>query len=102
MAKVGEGLAGRVALQRVPILVIGTDPDGRPLPTESAVSVPLIHRGQLLGVLNLSGSPDRAYTDYDLQSVSLFADHAAVAIANARLNDTERELTARLSEALSR
>ena len=100
--KVGEGLAGRVARQRVPILVVGTSPDGRPLPTESAVCVPLIHRDELLGVLSLGGSTVRVYADYDLQSVSLFADHAAIAIANARLNDTERELTTRLSEALAR
>ena len=96
-ARVGEGLAGRVAEQRVPILVVGRTPDGHPMPTESAVCVPLIHRGQLLGVLDLNGSKDRVYTDYDLQSVSLFADHAAIAIANARLNDTERELTGRLA-----
>jgi hypothetical protein len=101
-SKVGEGLAGRVALQRLPILVVGKSPDGHPLPTESAVCVPLIHRNELLGVLSLGGSVARVYTDYDLQSVSLFADHAAIAIANARLNDTERELKARLSEALAR
>ncbi|MGZ6997908.1 MAG: GAF domain-containing protein [Acidimicrobiia bacterium] len=101
-AKVGEGLVGRVALQRVPILVNGRAADGEPVPTESALCVPLIHRGQLLGVLDLNGSAARAYTEHDLQSVSIFADHAAIAIANARLNDTERELTARLSAALAR
>ncbi len=101
-AKIGEGLVGRVALQRLPILVVGKSPDGHPLPTESAVCVPLIHRDELLGVLSLGGSADHVYTDYDLQSVSLFADHAAIAIANARLNATERELKARLSEALAR
>jgi two-component system, OmpR family, sensor histidine kinase KdpD len=100
--KVGDGLAGRVALQRVPVLVVGRSPDGRPLPGESAVCVPLIHRDELLGVLSLGGSAARVYTEYDLQSVSLFADHAAIAIANARLNDTERELKARLSDALAR
>lgn len=97
--KVGEGLAGRVALARAPILVQGQAADGQALPAESAVCAPLIHRGQLFGVLNLSGSTDRVYTDYDLQSVSLFAGHAAIAIANARLYDTERELNEKLSEA---
>ncbi len=100
-ARVGEGLAGRVALQRLPILVSGHGPDGHLVPTESAVCVPLIHRDQLLGVLSLSGSRERVYTDLDLQSASLFADHAAIAIAHARLNDSERELTARLSAALA-
>ncbi len=100
-ARVGEGLAGRVALQRVPILVSGQAPDGHLVPAESAVCVPLIHRGQLLGVLSLSGSHERVYTDLDLQSASLFADHAAIAIAHARLNESERDLTARLSAALA-
>ena len=53
-------------------------------------------------MLNLSGSTDRVYTDYDLQSVSLFAGHAAIAIANARLYEAERELNEKLSEALLR
>lgn len=99
--RVGEGLAGRVALGRVPILVSGTSPDGRPLPAESALCVPLVHRGQLLGVLDLRGSAELVYTDVQLQSAAVFADHAAIAIANARLNDSERELTARLEAALS-
>ncbi len=101
-ARVGEGLAGRVALQRVPILVSGHAPDGHLVPSESAVCVPLIHRDQLLGVLNLSGSQQRVYNDLDLQSASLFADHAAIAIAHARLDDSERALSARLSAALAR
>jgi GAF domain-containing protein len=71
---------------------------GAPTP----VCVPLIHCDELLGVLGQGGSADRVHTDYDLQSVSLFADHAAITIANARLNATERELKARLSEALAR
>ena len=94
--RVGEGLAGRVARYQQPVLVSGAAPDGRPVPTETAICVPLVHRGELLGVLELSGTTGRGYTDIDVQSAVLLADHAAVAIANARLNDTERELHARL------
>lgn len=99
--RVGEGLEGRVALQRVPTLVRGTAADGRSLPTECAVCAPLVHRGELLGTITLSGSADRVFTDFDVQSVSLFAGHAAVAIANSRLNASERELHVRLELALS-
>jgi hypothetical protein len=96
---VGEGLAGRVAAQRVPILIEAHTPDGLPMPAESAICVPLIHREQLLGVLELHGATDHVYTDLDLRSVSLFADHAAIAIANSRLTAAKRALTEQLSEA---
>jgi hypothetical protein len=99
--RVGEGVAGRVARYQQPVLVSGTAPDGSPVPAETAICVPLVHRGELLGVLQLSGTTGRVYDDIDVQSAVLLADHAAVAIANARLNDTERELHARL-EALDR
>jgi transcriptional regulator with GAF, ATPase, and Fis domain len=99
-SRVGEGLAGRVAQHQQTVLVSGAAADGSPVPTASAICVPLLHRSQLLGVLQLSGSDDRGYTDVDVQSATLFADHAAIAIANARLSDTERDLNARL-EALA-
>jgi GAF domain-containing protein len=95
-APVGDGLAGRVELHRRPVLVTGTAPDGSPAGAESAICVPLVPRGELVGVLELRGAAERNFTDVDVRSAALFADHAAIAIANARLNDTERELSARL------
>ena len=56
----------------------------------SALSVPLISRDKLFGVLNVNAGPDRSYTVYDLQAASLFAEQAAGAISNARLYETER------------
>ena len=49
--------------------------------------------------LNLTGATGRVFTEYDLLSVSLFAGHAAIAIANARLHEAENERQARLSQA---
>ena len=62
------------------------------------MSVPLVHRDQVLGVLNVNaaaGTPSRAY---DLRALSLFAEQAAVAIANARLFDAERTHVVELVE----
>src|SRR3954466_4165261 len=101
-SRVGEGLAGRVAQDRRPVLVTGNAPDGSPVPRESAICVPLVHRDEMLGVLALHGSTNAGYTEVDVQSTMLFADHAAVAIANARLNDTERDLHARLDALAAR
>lgn len=87
----GDGVAGRVAAERQPLLVQGATP------RDTAVCVPLVHRDQLFGVLTLSGSPARVYTQHDVRAVAMFAEHAAIAIANARLYEEERTLAAKLS-----
>ena len=93
----GEGIAGHVATTREALLVQGkADPTRFPglvpheLPVVSAISAPLIHRDELLGVLNVNSSGDRVFTEFDLRAVSLFAEQAAAAIANARLYEVER------------
>ncbi|MCU1379321.1 MAG: hypothetical protein JWN29_2304, partial [Acidimicrobiales bacterium] len=83
VVRVGEGIAGRVAANREPLLVEG----GR---RDSAMSVPLVHRGVLLGVLNVNAEPGRTFDGYDLRALSLFGEHAASSIANARLYESER------------
>ena len=95
--RVGSGIAGRVAATREALLIEGqADPSQFPglTPREqavvSALSVPLVSRDKLFGVLNVNASSDRRYTVYDLQAASLFAEQAAGAIANARLYETER------------
>jgi two-component system sensor histidine kinase KdpD len=95
--RVGSGIAGRVAATREALLIEGqADPSQFPglTPREqqvvSALSIPLVSRDKLFGVLNVNAGPDRRYTVYDLQAASLFAEQAAGAIANARLYETER------------
>jgi two-component system, OmpR family, sensor histidine kinase KdpD len=95
--RVGSGIAGRVAATREALLIEGqADPTQFPglTPREqqvvSALSIPLVSRDKLFGVLNVNAGSDRRYTVYDLQAASLFAEQAAGAIANARLYETER------------
>jgi diguanylate cyclase (GGDEF)-like protein len=83
VVRFGEGIAGRVAANREPLLIEG----GR---RDSAMSVPLVHRGVLLGVLNVNAEPGRTFDGYDLRALSLFGEHAASSIANARLYESER------------
>ncbi|HUO86382.1 MAG TPA: EAL domain-containing protein, partial [Thermoanaerobaculia bacterium] len=94
--RMGEGIAGRVAESREPLLIQGrldhghylaVAEDQRPV---SAMSAPLVHRGNLLGVLNLNARPDKRYTEHDLRALSLFAEQAAVAVANAQLFEAQR------------
>jgi two-component system sensor histidine kinase KdpD len=95
--KVGSGVAGKVAETREALLIEGpVDPSQFPGLTErerdvhSALSVPLVSRNVLYGVLNVNAGPDRLYSEYDLQAISLFAEQAAGAMRNARLYETER------------
>jgi len=88
----GKGVAGRVALSREPLLIQGDLTHDRPDHPRSAMSVPLVHRDELLGVLNVNVRDDagRTFDEYDLRALSLFGEHAASAIANARLYEAER------------
>lgn len=93
----GEGVAGRVATSREPVLISGhlehAQPAQRlsePPPPTSAMSVPLLHRGALLGVLNVNAGAGRDYTEHDLRALSLFGEQAAAAIANAQLYQAQR------------
>jgi two-component system, OmpR family, sensor histidine kinase KdpD len=103
--RLGEGIAGRVAQTREALLVQGkADPGDFPglvphrLEVRSAISAPLIHRDELLGVLNVNSSGDRIFTEFDLRAVSLFAEQAAAAIANARLYESERAQVEELTQ----
>ncbi len=94
---IGEGIAGRVAATREPLLIDGQADAGmfpgrpdRPPYVESAMSVPLVHRDRLVGVLNVNADRERRFTEYDLRALSLFAEQGAGSIANARLYEGER------------
>jgi PAS domain S-box-containing protein len=102
--RIGEGISGRVAATGQPLIIPWTttsdfaalsEPRYRPflehLGVVSAIILPLICRGKVVGVANLmrSGSGD-PYDDDDLRFVRSVADHAALAIGNARSYAAER------------
>jgi len=95
--ELGEGIASRVLHDREPLLIQGTVSENGRVEAQSAVCVPLIHREDVLGVLILQGAAEHAYSEHDLRAVSLFAEHAAIAVANARLYEAERALSVQLS-----
>jgi two-component system, OmpR family, sensor histidine kinase KdpD len=103
---VGESVAGWVAEFREPVILRGDVSDSRfrafvpkGRPVRSAMSAPLYARAEPVGVLNVSvTSGDRRYTEHDLRALSVFAEHAAIAIANARLFERERQTSSRLAD----
>lgn len=100
--KIGEGIAGRVAENREPVLINGLlDHQGKRQPVSvlpsSSMSVPLVNRGQFLGVLNINAGPGRIYTEHDLRAFSLFGEQAAIAITNAQLFESQQLAASRNS-----
>src|ERR1700733_7192720 len=67
--QLGEGIVGTAALSREPILVTDTQNDPRYLLTSDAVrcelSVPMIARKRLVGVIDVQSARGGAYWDYD-------------------------------------
>lgn len=107
--KIGDSVAGHVALTREPLLLSGeANPDRferlveRKEAPESAMSVPLLTGDRVLGVLNLNAAPGRPFTEHDLQLLTLLARHAAIAVANARSFQSARDERAHLAAALGR
>ena len=99
----GEGIAGHVAAMREPLLIDGdADPADFPglveraEPIDSAISTPLVSRDEVVGVLNVNTTAGRIFTEYDLRAMSVFAEQAAAAIANAKLYEAERQHVAEL------
>lgn len=77
--RIGEGVAGRVAAARQPLLVQDVrEASQHPLlrdqyfTTGSFISFPLVHHGQLVGVVNLTNRAQRGvFTDEDVERVRL-------------------------------
>jgi len=92
-ARLGEGLAGKVALTGEPLVVSDMEDDPRlhrkskeRYRTGSFAIVPLKYRGRVLGVINLTNRADGAsFSERDLALLDALANQAAVAIENSRL-----------------
>lgn len=82
------------------------DPRFRPsdsieaLAIRSTICCPLTVRGERLGVLHLDSRQTEAFTDEDVRLVGAIGNQAAIAIANARLNETLRKENVSLRRAL--
>lgn len=93
--KLGEGLAGQVAVTRKPLLVRNYQKwDNRvkilnDIPYSSVLEVPMLFSGMLIGVLGVAeiDNERRIFSDQDERLLSLFAAQAASAVYNASLFD---------------
>ncbi len=104
----GRGsITGRAALERRTIHVhdVQIDPEmtygGREVdPIRTALGVPMLRAGELLGVIYIYKLEVRPFTDGQITLMETFADQASIAIENARLLTELQAKNASLTEAL--
>lgn len=104
--KLGEGIAGIVAQDRIPVLVEDIDKDERfnrkkrdRYKTKSFISCPLISRDKTLGVININDKKDGTpFREDEFNLLKVIADQAAIALENAFLMNQLRIKAAELEE----
>ena len=88
---IDQGIAGWVARHREPLLLHGEVKDLRFAPArarpeiQSAISLPLLLGGQLVGVLNVNSLRHRRFTPGDIKALTLIANTAISALEAVRL-----------------
>lgn len=87
-------IAGEVVTTGYPMVVndarhdprhYGLVDDATHFSTRSILAVPLVAKGKIIGAVEVLNKLDGEFTDDDVETLSTLADHAAVAIENARL-----------------
>lgn len=97
--KLGEGIAGKVAMEKKPRLmkkgvrVQESKTERKVEELKSAISVPLLVMDKVLGVLNISEKVDNDnFNQDDMELLVLLANQAAVAVENTQLHQNIQEL----------
>ena len=84
-----EGIVGAAVSSKQPIRVPDVSLDPRyiccNMETRCELAVPMVHKGSVVGVIDLESPVKNYFTEEHVQTLSILAGSLAVAIANARL-----------------
>ncbi len=99
-----EGIVGAAATLREPVIVPDVTADPRYLmvnpETRSELAIPMIHKGKVIGVLDLESPQINYFTNDHVQTLSILAANLAVSLENARLYEQVAKDEARLDRDL--
>jgi phosphoserine phosphatase RsbU/P len=99
-----EGIVGAAATLKEPVLVPDVTVDSRYLmvnpETRSELAIPMVHKGKVIGVLDLESPQLNYFTEDHVQTLSILAANLAVSLENARLYEQLAREEARLERDL--
>ena len=99
-----EGIVGAAATLREPVRVPDVTSDPRYVmvnpETRSELAIPMMHKGKVIGVLDLESPQINYFTDDHVQTLSILAANLAVSLENARLYEQVARDEARLERDL--
>jgi len=99
-----EGIVGAAATLREPVVVADVTADPRYLmvnpETRSELAIPMMHKGKVIGVLDLESPQLNYFTEDHVQTLSILAANLAVSIENARLYEQVAKGEARMERDL--
>jgi sigma-B regulation protein RsbU (phosphoserine phosphatase) len=99
-----EGIVGAAATLREPVLAPDVSVDPRYLmvnpETRSELAIPMLHKGKIIGVLDLESAQLNAFSEEHVQTLSILAANLAVSLENARLYEQVARDEARLERDL--
>jgi phosphoserine phosphatase RsbU/P len=100
-----EGIVGAAATLREPVVVADVATDPRYLmvnpETRSELAIPMMHKGKVIGVLDLESPQLNYFTSDHVQTLSILAANLAVSIENARLYEQVADGEARMERDLN-
>src|SRR5277367_2415837 len=100
----GEGLVGSAAQLREPVLAPDVRKDSRYIEANpevrSELAVPLVYKGEVIGVLDLEHTRVNYYNEDHQRTLSTLASQVAISIANAKLYQRIHEEEQRMERAL--
>src|SRR5271169_1701846 len=99
-----DGIVGAAALTREAVIVPDVTVDDRYFmvnpETRSELAIPMIHKGKVIGVLDLESPQLNYFTPDHVQTLSILAANLAVSLENARLYEQVARDEARLDRDL--
>src|SRR5438477_386212 len=99
-----DGIVGAAATLKEPVLVPDVTVDPRYLmvnpETRSELAIPMMHKGKVIGVLDLESPQLNYFTEDHVQTLSILAANLAVSLENARLYEQLAKDEARLERDL--